>query len=82
MNGGGAGSDLQQALAKAPAIHLSDLKKGDFVMVVASSSADNQLGAVTLVSNVEPLLRASPNGSAAMLSNWSMGGGVPGGGQQ
>jgi exosome complex RNA-binding protein Csl4 len=75
---GGGGSDMQQALAHAAPIKLTDLKKGDFVMVVASASADNQLGAVTLVSNVEPLLRASPNGSAAMLSSWSMGGGVPG----
>jgi hypothetical protein len=75
--GGTAGSDMQQAFAHAAVIHLADLRKNDFVMVVASSVSDDQLGAVTVVSNVEPLLRASPNGSAAMLSSWSMGGGVP-----
>ena len=57
------------------------MKKGDVVMVVASSGADKQLGAVTLVKGVEPLLRASPNGSAAMLSAWSVGGGAPAGAQ-
>ena len=79
--GGAPGVDLQQSFSNAAKVPLSDLKKNDFVMVVASSSSDNQLGAVTVVSNVEPLLRASPNGSAAMLSSWSMGGGVPGGQQ-
>jgi len=66
---------MQQALAHAQAIQLSSLKKGDLVMAVASSGADNQLGAVTMVTGVEPLLRASPNASAAGLSNWSLGGG-------
>ena len=80
-SGASSGGDLQQALEHAAQIHLNDLRKNDFVMVVASASADNQLGAVSVVSNVEPLLRASPNGSAAMLSSWSMGGGVPGGQQ-
>jgi len=73
--GAGGGSDMQQALAHAQAIQLSSLKKGDLVMAVASSGADNQLGAVTMVTGVEPLLRASPNASAAGLSNWSLGGG-------
>ena len=81
MNESGGGSDLQQALTQATPIHLADLKKGDVVMVVASSGADKQLGAVTMVKGVEPLLRASPNGSAAMLSAWSVGGGAPTGAQ-
>ena len=79
--GTGGGTDLQQALTQAAPIHIADLKKGDVVMVVASSGADKQLGAVTLVKGVEPLLRASPNGSAAMLSAWSVGGGAPAGAQ-
>ncbi len=74
--GGAGGPDLQQAFTQAAPIHLSDLRKGDVVMVVASSGADQQLGAVTMVKGVEPLLRASPNGSAAMLSAWSVGGGA------
>ena len=68
---------MQQALAHAPAIQLAQLKRGDLVMVVASSGADNQMGAVTLVTGVEPLLRASPSASASVLANWSLAGGAP-----
>ena len=75
--GGSGGSDMQQALAHAPAIQLAQLKRGDLVMVVASSGADNQMGAVTLVTGVEPLLRASPSASASVLANWSLAGGAP-----
>ncbi len=77
VEAGPGGGDMQQALAHAPAIHLADLKRGDLVMVVASSSADNQMGAVTLVTGVEPLLRASPSASAAVLASWSLAGGAP-----
>jgi hypothetical protein len=82
---GGAGSgsgDMQSALAHAAPVQLSELKKGDIVMAVASSGVDNQLGAVTLVTGVEPLLRASPSASAAVLSSWSLGAGAGGGGDQ
>ena len=73
--GGAGGGDMQQALAHAPAIQLAALKRGDLVMVVASSGADNQMGAVTVVTGVEPLLRASPSASASVLANWSLSGG-------
>jgi hypothetical protein len=82
QGGPAGGGDMQQALAHAPAIHLADLKKGDIVMAVASSGADNTLGAVTVVTGVEPLLRASPSASAAVLSSWSLGGNAGGGEQQ
>lgn len=75
--GGSGGTDMQQALAHAPALQLAQLKRGDLVMVVASSGADNQMGAVTLVTGVEPLLRASPSASASVLANWSLSGGAP-----
>ncbi len=71
---GSDAADMQQAFTRAAPIHLTDLRKNDLVMVVASAGADSQLGAVTVITGIEPLLRASPNGSAAMLSNWSMGG--------
>ena len=32
-----------RALAHAKTVHLSELRKNDFVMVVASSGSDNQL---------------------------------------
>ena len=75
--GASGGADMQQALAHAPAIQLAQLKRGDLVMVVASSGADNQMGAVTLVTGVEPLLRASPSASASVLASWSLSGGAP-----
>ena len=48
-------------------IPLSDLKAGDAVMVVASeptSRATANVTAVTLLSGVEPILAATPTGSA------------------
>jgi hypothetical protein len=67
-----------------PASHLSDLQKGDAVMIVATA---NNLGdstggaggvvAITLLSGVEPILQASPSGQS-ILTPWSMSG-APGG---
>lgn len=76
--GGGSAGDMQQALAHAAPVQIAELKKGELVMAVASSGTDNQLGAVTMVTGVEPLLRASPSASAAGLSSWSLGGGSGG----
>jgi len=75
-NGGQGGglSDLQQALNRAPSIQLSDLKKGDAVMLV-STDGTTEVTAITLLAGVEPLLEAP--GSQNLLSNWSMGSGAP-----
>jgi hypothetical protein len=70
--GNGAGADPQRMLAMAPLIKLSDLAKGQAVMVVATSGT-NDVKAVTLLSGVEPLLEAPA--ARDLLSNWSMGGG-------
>ena len=56
----------------APSIKLTDLAKGQAVMVVATSSA-NDVKAITLLAGVEPLLEAPAVND--LLSNWSMGGG-------
>lgn len=73
--GGGAGSmGSQQILSRAPAIHFSDLKKGEAVMLVATQG-ESQVTAITLVAGVEPLLEA-PAGQD-LLSNWSMGSSAP-----
>jgi len=90
MGGGGgrgAGMDLSRMLATLPEGKLSDLKTGDALMIVASETQPGatSVTAVTLLSGVEPILAASPSGSApAMtLSPWSMGGpGEMGGGGQ
>ncbi|MGB6687646.1 MAG: hypothetical protein WBE76_07365 [Terracidiphilus sp.] len=68
---GGGGGDPQQMLSRAPAIQLSDLKKGEAVMVVSTEGAQ-EVSAITLLAGVEPLLQAPE--SQNLLSNWSMGG--------
>jgi hypothetical protein len=69
----GMGGDPQQMLSRAPAIKLSDLQKGEAVMLVSTESA-GETTAVTLLAGVEPLLEA-PAASQNLLSNWSMGSG-------
>ncbi len=74
-------SDLQQALSRMPAASLSDLNKGDAVMIVATpGTQDGGATAITLLAGVEPILEASPNGGQSILSPWSLSspGGDPG----
>jgi hypothetical protein len=72
--GGASGSgDPQQMLSRAPAIQLSDLQKGEAVMLV-STEGTSDVTVITLLAGVEPLLQA-PAASQNLLSNWSMGGG-------
>ena len=71
----GAGADPQQILNHADVIQLSDLKKGDAVMVVSTDGA-SEVTAVTLLAGVEPLLQ-SPAASQSLLNNWSMSSGGP-----
>ncbi|HEY8996835.1 MAG TPA: DUF5666 domain-containing protein [Edaphobacter sp.] len=74
--GGRAGGDLSQMLSRFPSDAVADLKTGEAVMIVASDTGSSTLTAVTLLSGVEPILAASPNGSPEMtLSPWNMGGG-------
>ncbi len=78
-----AGGDLSQVVNRLPAAAIGDLKVGAAVMIVASeaSPGSSVLTAVTLLSGVEPILAATPNGTPAMtLSPWSIGGDAPEGG--
>jgi hypothetical protein len=76
QNGGGfGGGDPQQMLNRAPAIQLSELQKGEAVMLV-STEGTSEMTAITLLAGVEPLLQAPE--SQNLLSNWSMGGGSAG----
>lgn len=79
MRQGGA-PDLQQMLSRMPAVALTDLHKGDAVLVVTTQGTATGGGiAITLLSGVEPILQAAPTGSQAMmLAPWSLGG-APGG---
>jgi hypothetical protein len=66
-------SDLQQALSRMPAASLSDLNKGDAVMIVATpGTEDGGATAITLLAGVEPILEASPKGGQSILSPWSL----------
>jgi hypothetical protein len=79
MRSGGA-PDFQQILNRMPAVALTDLHKGDAVMIVATQGTPSGgATAITLLSGVEAILQAAPSGSQAMmLSPWSLG--SPGGG--
>jgi hypothetical protein len=87
MSGGGPGGsrpgggfDFQRLLEQTPPVVLGDLHKGDAVYVLATEGTPSGGSTViTLVSGVEPILQAVPNGSQAMmLAPWSLGG-APGG---
>lgn len=73
----GGSPDFQQMLNRMPAVALSDLQKGNAVIIVATEgSANSQPSAITLLTGVEPILTASPDSSRAamLLSPWSLGG--------
>jgi hypothetical protein len=72
-NRGGA-PDLQQVLGRMPPTPISDLQKGDAVMIVSTEgSSSGTVTAITLVAGVEPILQASPGGQMMTLSPWSLG---------
>ena len=72
QNGGAA--DLQQMISRMLAAALSELQKGDAVMIVATEGGANGLSSViTLLGGVEPILEASPKSSpSTILSPWSL----------
>ncbi|PYT47092.1 MAG: hypothetical protein DMG44_19075 [Acidobacteria bacterium] len=72
---GNGSPDLQQAINRMPPATLSDLQKGDAVMLVATEGRRGGMPtAITLLGGVEPILQASPNSNAStILSPWSLG---------
>ena len=74
-----AGAGLSQMIARLPTGTLDDLKTGDAVMIVASEPAPgaSTVTAITLLSGVEPILTANPNGGMDLSMSL---GGEPGGG--
>ncbi len=68
---GQGGGDPQQMIARAPAIHLTDLQKGDAIMLV-STQGTAEVTAITLLAGVEPLLQAPASTQNMLLSNWNM----------
>jgi hypothetical protein len=84
MHAGGAPGgppDFQQMIRRMPPATISDLQKGDAVMIVTTEGAPGeQVTALTLLSGVEPILTAAPSQTTAanLLSGWSMSGGGEG----
>ncbi len=77
------GADLSQVVSRLPAMPLSELKVGETIMVVGGDGSSGSISAITILSGVEAILAASPNGGAEIaLSPWSMGGGEAGAGSQ
>ncbi len=75
-NRAGGPPDFQQMLSRLPAAALTDLHKGDAVIIVTTEGSGNSAPtAITLLSGVEPLLTASPDSSRAstLLSPWNLG---------
>jgi Domain of unknown function (DUF5666) len=74
------GGDFQQALSRMPPASLSDLQKGDVVMIVATQGTQEaKITVITLLGGVEAILEASPKGGqSTILSPWSLSG-APGG---
>jgi hypothetical protein len=77
--GNGGPPDFQQMLARMPAMPLTDLNKGDAVMLVATEgSAGSGPTVITMLAGVEPVLTAAPagtNAAATVLSPWNLGAG-------
>jgi co-chaperonin GroES (HSP10) len=73
----GGPPDIQQILSRVPPSRLSDLQKGDVVMIVSTEGdSSGTVNAITLLAGVEPILTAAPNATQAMmLSPWSLGSG-------
>jgi cold shock CspA family protein len=79
-NGGG---DIQQMLSRLPASSLGDFQKGDAVMIVATTAQSGSAAvAITVLGGVEPLLQASAEGQASILTPWSLNSGAGDAGTQ
>ena len=77
--GSGRGGDLSQMLEQSPSATLSDLHKGDAVIIVASQGTPASANAITLLAGVEPILRAFPSGNQSVFSaSWNLSGGGAG----
>jgi hypothetical protein len=77
---GAGGADLNQMLTRLPASSLTDLQKGDAVMIVSTEGTSSDgVTAITVVGGVDPLLEAN-GGQSVTLPPWSLGGGGDAGG--
>lgn len=74
--GAAKGEDTGQMLDRLPAMPLSELKRGDAIMLSSTTGSDPaRVTAVMLLAGVEPLLTASPTATRDIMSGWNLGGG-------
>jgi len=72
-------SHLSQMLESTPTVALSDLHKGDAIIIVATQGTPDSADAVTLLAGVGPILKAFPSGSQKVFSaSWNLNGGGAG----
>lgn len=71
----GGAPDMQQIMNRLPPASLSDLQKGDAVMILSTEGTDSgKVTAIKVLAGVEPILAAAPKGAQAMaLSPWTIG---------
>ena len=76
--GMGRGADLQDALERMPALTLAELKPGDAIMLSGTNGADpSRVTAINLLTGVEALLTAAPEGGQQVFGAWSFNIGMP-----
>ena len=75
----GGNFDLQALLERSPQLALTELKKGDALIVSSTKGADgSSMTAISLVAGVEPFLAAAPRRAGQVdLGSWSLGMGAP-----
>jgi hypothetical protein len=70
------GEETGQMLDRLPAMPLSELKRGDAIMLSTTMGSDPaRVTAVMLLAGVEPLLTASPTATRDIMGGWNLGGG-------
>jgi len=71
---GGGGMDPNAMLERLPQMKLSEVNKGDALMIASMAGTDaGSIVAITLIAGVEPIFTAAPQGNRQqMMGNWSL----------
>jgi hypothetical protein len=71
---GGGTMDTSAMLEKLPQVQLSEINKGDALMISSMAGTDaGSIVAITLIAGVEPIFTAAPQGNRQqMMGNWSL----------
>jgi hypothetical protein len=70
--------DFQDILERMPPLKLADLKAGDALMLAATNPTDStRVTAINVLTGVEPLLTAAPQGGQEIFGSWNFDIGPP-----